>query len=514
MEEQYNSVRTAIENGLSLPYFRSLQNFDQSLQFLLKAAKEKLRTIIPIQRSRRGIFNGLGSVIKIISGNLDHEDAQRYDAAIATLQHSQENIVSQVNQRMSLNIKIMESFNHTISLITHNEETIENEANKINSELNKFMFDFTHFLQARNVLDQLNLALQVILQILNDLEVAITFAKTNTLHNSLIKPDELKWAVKKMLEHYSEIQLPYIYEEDIPKYYDIINIDGYFSNHTMVFILHFPILSPEIFTYFHLFSIPTTNHTTIIPPAPYLALSENFFQYTEVPCRKINFEYLCQEGPLQNNNQDCISQILQLSNSEATCRHVPVSINTTLIQDLSDAHYIAIFPRPTKVSTRCPTTKIMILEGVFLISLPPGCEFRTSSESFSNEKTVIQEEPLTLPKIHTKNDDRQPQVKPLKLSQVPLDELHKLIRTEEHLEPIQAETQSTNHSHFWITPLYILGTIMVIVICYKLKQRWNLRSKRNSNKNLRKEAKPEEEDPTVLFVPYKTSPGKGEITDQ
>lgn len=496
---------------MSHPYFFSLQNFDQSLQYLLRTAKAKLHSILPNYKSRRGIFNGLGSIIKTISGNLDQEDASRYEASIAMLQRNQENIVSRVNQGISLNNKIMENFNKTISLISHNEETIEIETNKINSELNKVMFDFNHFLQTRNVLDQLNLALQVILQILNDFEIAITFARMNTLHSSLIKPDELKWTVEEMLKFYPENQVPYIHERDISRYYDIINVDGYFSNHTMVFILHFPVVLPEIFTYFHLFSVPTLNRTTIIPPAPYLATSNGLSQYMDLPCRKIGTEYLCLEQSLQDNTRDCVSQILHLENSEATCRHIPVSINTTLIQEVSEAHYIAIFPKATKVSTNCPAPKIMVLEGTFLISLPTGCEFKTINESFMNTRTILQEEPMTLPKIQTKNDDRQPQVKPLHLNQIPLDELHRLVKAEEHLEPIKLESVPVSSSHLWIPPLYIIITIFAILGCYKLKQKLTTSTKNTPRK---KEVQEDDENTQVLFVPHKTSPGKGEITIQ
>lgn len=51
----------------------------------------------------------------------------------------------------------------------------------------------SHFLQARNPLHQLNLALHITLQILNDLETVITFTQTITLHNNLVKFEERDW---------------------------------------------------------------------------------------------------------------------------------------------------------------------------------------------------------------------------------------------------------------------------------------------------------------------------------
>lgn len=41
----------------------------------------------------------------------------------------------------------------------------------------------------------------------------------------------------------------------------------------------------------------------------------------------------------------------------------------------------------------------MALEGTFLLEVPPGCEFRTNNEAFSNCKRIIQSKPPTLLKI-------------------------------------------------------------------------------------------------------------------
>lgn len=93
-----------------------------------------------------------------------------------------------------------------------------------------------------------------------------------------------------------------------------------------------------------------------------------------------------------------------------------------IIQEVSDAHFIWIFPQAIKVSTYCATTKIKVLKVRFLKEVSPGCEFRTNNEG--------EGEYLTLPKT-----------KPFKLKSIGLDELHKLIKKEEHLDPIHSEYQ-------------------------------------------------------------------------
>ncbi|XP_074034382.1 uncharacterized protein [Leptinotarsa decemlineata] len=454
IESQYDAVSTAIRNGLSDPYFFNLQNFDQGLKYQLKTAKEKLQTLYPLSRSKRGLIDGLGSVIKAISGNLDQEDARKYENAIASLENNQRNIISHVNQHISLNTRRMKSYNETISLLTHNQDTISIEVKRIETDLNRLVFDFNHYLETRNVLDQINLILQVILQTLNDLEMAVSLARINTVHNSVLKSEDLSWIVRTLLTYHSENQLLYNQEDDIHKYYDVTKIDAYYTDHKIVFILHVPLIFPDTFTYFHLFPIPTQNSTIIIPPTPYLTVSPYLYQYLNLPCERIGLDYLCEENFLQDTGRspDCVTQMLEITDEEARCEHVPVSMNATLILEMSEAHYIGIFPQATKISTHCSSTKVMVLEGVHLIKLPPGCEFKTNNEAFINSKSVISDEPLTLPNIKTAHINSSLKFKPLKLDKIPLDKLQHLTLEEERLQLIPEETRQSDNSHFWMTP--------------------------------------------------------------
>ena len=119
--------------------------------------------------------------------------------------------------------------------------------------------------------------------------------------------DELKWAIQKMLEHHSEDQLPYLQEEDLALYYDIISVDTYFSNNTVVFILYFSILFSEFVQYFPKTSMQETRKT-----------------------------------------QDCVSQILQITNKMASCPRIPVTFNTTLIQEMSRLITCQYFQKPLR----------------------------------------------------------------------------------------------------------------------------------------------------------------------
>lgn len=50
-------------------------------------------------RLKRGLINGLGSLVKSLSGNLDNDDAIKYDTAISELYDNQRDISITLNKK-------------------------------------------------------------------------------------------------------------------------------------------------------------------------------------------------------------------------------------------------------------------------------------------------------------------------------------------------------------------------------------------------------------------------------
>ncbi|KAG5868034.1 hypothetical protein JTB14_034369 [Gonioctena quinquepunctata] len=299
---------------------KPIQQTKKGLQYQLEAVHRKFQSIYPLHRRKRALINALGSIVKAISGNLDQDDAEKYDSAISTLQRNQVNVIRRMNRHVSLTTKLIENFNTTLNLITHNQEVIALEIEK----------------------------------------------------------------------------------------------------------------------------------------------------YENAPCRNINPGYLCHSNSIQydTTSKNCIAQILRLSDDAAFYQHVPVTINTTPIEQLTPGHYIALFPEPTKISTHCSATGILVLHGTFLIELPTGCGFKTPRDAHINSKKVIREQPLTLPKIKTVPVHPKEEIKPIHSEKIPLDELHKLHDIQDHMTPLFYE-QDSDYTHLWTTPVYIAIAASVGILCFK-----------------------------------------------
>lgn len=74
-------------------YSWDVSNDMKVLEYIEEKVEYKILNILPHQkRVRRGLINGLGSIFKSISGNLDAEDGERYENSIINLQKNQERI--------------------------------------------------------------------------------------------------------------------------------------------------------------------------------------------------------------------------------------------------------------------------------------------------------------------------------------------------------------------------------------------------------------------------------------
>ncbi|KAJ8980420.1 hypothetical protein NQ317_018812 [Molorchus minor] len=239
-------------------------------------------------------------------------------------------------------------------------------------------------------------------------------------------------------------------------------------------------------------------------------MSENFYQYQATTCKRIDSEYYCPKGLLIDGylENDCLFQILKLNGAESTCIQFPVIITDTIIEQITESYYIGVFPNKTKIQTSCAETDFTVLQGTYLINLPPGCSFRTPEYVYINEMNSIKGQPFILPEIQTTKITVN-LTKKLKVDDIPLDKLHTLKKMQDAIEPISLQKEDNVLVHFWTAPLYIILFLSVSAYMLyrfkKLKCRQPIRSTQSSTN----EGQPHVDEPVrsshkVLFVPDNT----------
>lgn len=504
LHEINKTLSSAISIGLSHPYHVELENFIKALSFQLIAADRKFNSLFPSQRIRRGLINGLGSIVKSISGNLDAEDAAHYDMAISQLENDQKEVAETLNRQVSLTSEIIKTFENTIKLVKTNQEVIKSGLNKIRSDLNKFIFEFNDYLETRNVLDQLNLSLNVILQLLTDIENAVTFARIGTFHSSILKNDEIKSIIQLIIKYYSINNLIFSnLEESVQKYYDLLEIEAYYSGSKIVFVIHFPIVYPETFAYYHLYSIPTRNSMTIVPKDSYLIMNENYYQYTSLPCINVHPDFYCQNDNIVDGlqEQDCIFQLLRLQGTPKSCHPVPILVKQDIIQQIDESHYIAIFPNQTKVQLKCGHTDFTLLHGNYLINLPYQCSFETKNQYFINERPTTNGQPMLLPEIRIPNSNLSNDIPEITIQDVPLDKIHEIQRSQKTIQQVHLRPINQFTFNYWLIPIWLIISSVCLWKVYKSFQKRCSRQATAPTQTETEQEQPPSTTPRAFFSP-------------
>lgn len=498
--EQIKNIKVLHNNFIKIleletheKYNSTLLNFNQHILYLFDVVNTKFKSIYPfdLRRTKRGLINALGSVVKFISGNLDHDDAIRYENAIKELYENQDKIVKSYNKQMTLNTDLMNWFNETFLSVQHNDEEISNKINTLSNDLVETKYKFKQYMKLRDVLDQIANNLNSLIHFLTDIENAISFAKLNTVHHSILKLSEIQVMIDKMLSIYNKDQLIFYETRDIYNYYNLIKVKAYYSDTRLVFALEIPVVYPEIFNYYHLYSIPTKDFTTIIPRNPYLASNEGLYQYQQEECLPIDSIYYCSNTQLDqlDEQQDCISTILS-SRTKTECHLTRLKIDHDIIEQINPMYYIVIFKSESEIHTNCQKKDIISIKNTHLIELPYGCSFTYNQTKFVNEKSYIASKPLYLPNINV------PQIKTHKedtlefnVNKISLDKLNDLKLSQQKLE-INHNFKEYISNHYILLIIVVILILLMIVIfkirkclkclnfkCFHVKKKENQKSK-------------------------------------
>jgi hypothetical protein len=144
-QQNIRNLDTSIKSLETVPFMEQSLNVTKlNLQLL----QNKLQNLMPTFRYRRGLINGLGSVIKSITGNMDAYDAMKLNDEISSIIKNENQINSNIQKQHFLNKNMIERFenitdhinNQQILIIKHFNEYQDKLKNTIRSEDSRFKY--------------------------------------------------------------------------------------------------------------------------------------------------------------------------------------------------------------------------------------------------------------------------------------------------------------------------------------------------------------------------------------
>lgn len=484
LNDQHDYLHNSISNNTV--YTRETGNYNNIISYLRKIIKEKFNHIgtkntnkvdkvdssnkVDLRiRNKRGLINGLGSIIKGITGNLDNQDGNKIYAILNHLKNNQNNLQNQLKMQYSINHQIIQNFNDTIGNIQHNEILLKSRIMQLNVIIQNSIADID-ILFAKDLFNQLIIIYNNILNTLQEIETSLTFCKLKTLHPSIIKSNILFSEIERISNYYKE-QLAFpINFENILDFESIIQVNCKTENNIIHYLLSMPIYLEKEFELYHLLSIPTkyeSEFRTIIPDTNYLIKSDNYIKPLTGMCVRSKI-YHCPSFIISPHTSQCGREII-LNKTSSNCQYTKLNIKDFHIEYIPEIdQYLSIFPTALSIKIHCKDAiETKQLQGIYLIK-QNNCKLIINNQEISHTgKTYGNPTIIQYQELHLKNSQLSNFTINLKNLQ-----MGKLLPSHN----MQPETLSIiDYYKFhvpsvWTIILYIILIIICVFVCLKFRK--------------------------------------------
>lgn len=369
--------------------FYNSYNLACVLENKIKSQINQINPLSTSNRFKRGLINGLGSIIKSLTGNLDQQDAEKYDKIISTIYDNDNNLKTAMQEQITIIENSNKYFREVSENLTHNQILLESRVLQVQTAMRNMkenVLETKFYFTTQMLISQVTTSFQEIYDLLEKLQVAITFSKLNTFHNSILDPNELLDEIQSITDDLVSGKLPFFpSKENILLFEKILQIKSYSKGNQVVFIIELPIVESTNYILYHLYPLPTpssNNFKIIFPQTKYLILNELKHASFDHPCEEISpEEYLCRNANLLPNNDEapCEVQMLNFSPNTSKCHHTMMEVERTKVEKLEHEKWMLIIPQQTVAVQQCGSNKDNIpLKGTYLLELTPSCEVHIS----------------------------------------------------------------------------------------------------------------------------------------
>ncbi|KAL0852549.1 hypothetical protein ABMA27_016968 [Loxostege sticticalis] len=144
------------------------------------------------------------------------------------------------------------------------------------------------------------------------------------------------------------------------------------------------------------------------------------------------------------------------------------------MEKLDDQHYILSFPHPSRVQLLCGRQDYITLQGSYLITIPIGCQLKTSEFTITNENDEIKGQPLKLTEIPSDAKEELKTASHIDLNSVNLQELHSIQKRIMMEAPIDNTGSSFDSLYHTTIPFYVVLLAAGMLLIFILHRRYNI----------------------------------------
>lgn len=478
IQQKLDAVKSELNTAINKVSNRDFMLFKQQALHLFKKMEyisSQLETFEP-KRVKRGIFNPLGTLIKSISGNLDNEDALRFENAIKILNENDQKLSNDFNKHISLykNLTIQQTL--ALDSLSKNQIKLEKIINymvNVSSSDKDYVTKYVQYFQIFTVISE---DIQSLGYEITRLENIVAFSRTNSMHHSILGISDVENILSKLKSYYGA---EHVLDIDIRYYYELIRLGTYYVDQRLVIVLKFPIMSASTYDLYRLCPVPNNQSQIILPPFPFMATNSQEYVYIEGECPKISKWHICEHKVSHQTRSsspgDCIYNLIHHREPDETCQPITISLHKEALLGLDSQHYIISFPRPTKIQMSCDREESKLLQGSYFVTIPQNCNIKTPEFKIVNVNDIVRGHAIEImipPKVS--QPDVRKTTSSYNLTSIDLNKLHSIQNQVMREDPTLLHSSDSSASLYHTTiPTYgiMLFGAAALIIAYYIKKK-------------------------------------------
>lgn len=374
--KKYTEFNNLLKKDKSLLY--EIIGLKAQAEYLRDEASEKYQQLVPSKRYKRGILNPLGSLIKVITGNLDQDDAEHFDNLISNI-HNREQAT---NQRITIVSEMLDHFMNTTKTLDDNTKVLDKRITQIENLIKNLTLRENNVTHSTLVLGLCNLFItnfRTIYVKLSEIETAMALSKVSVLHKSVIKPQELLKALLSISSH-GHLMYP-VNEANLMNLEETLSVKAYLKEDKLNFLIEIPLTDNITYNYFKMYSLPVLNSHNetkiIIPDYPFLMTHDAKYHSMTLPCKEVTAEeFLCTEKEIVTYTQQTCAELLMKYHPNLTgCVVRTIKPEELIIQQITPTSWILFIKHNLILAQTCDSDVTRFqLHGTYVITINPRCD--------------------------------------------------------------------------------------------------------------------------------------------
>lgn len=263
LKESYNNIQETV-SSLTLRSNNTFPYLLSELNETIRETKKELNKLLPATpRRKRGLVNGLGSIIKFISGNLDQDDLDNLQKQLNSLRQSNSKEIKHINKLISFSNSIAQKFYIEMNHVNYNMKVIKGILQQEDFKIN-LLEHLQYVLLCVNKFDK-------IIRVLQD-TISLSFKEMTNVKmfsqkdiTNIVKHLQLIYPTKTIIHNDQYHQFENL---------KLSKTQVLMMNEEMIVILFVPITNGKTYTLYRVSPIPNKNNSTrkVLSARTYLKL--------------------------------------------------------------------------------------------------------------------------------------------------------------------------------------------------------------------------------------------------